>query len=215
MTRYKSRNRTAKSFRRRTGAREPRRVVLIICEGKKTEPYYFQGLKEKLRLRSAHIEVAPSTFGPSPNKILKYAIYRLEHDGLDYDKVFCVFDRDRHSTYKTTLKKISHPSKGKQKIEAITSNPCFEIWLLLHFKYTTKPFGSRNSQSACNQVVRELKKHLPSYCKGLKTIFDYTKEKLNEAITNAERLQKHNQEIGSSNPSTDIFNLVKYLRNLE
>lgn len=43
--------------RQRKNPREPYDVVLIVCEGSKTEPAYFTALKNELRLSSANISI--------------------------------------------------------------------------------------------------------------------------------------------------------------
>ena len=47
------------SYRRHRGSRSPERVILILCEGSKTEPQYFRHFKAANRLRTVQIEVIP------------------------------------------------------------------------------------------------------------------------------------------------------------
>ena len=55
---HKRKAREAESLRRQAAKRAPYDVVLIVCEGEKTEPYYFKGLREHLRLSNANIVIA-------------------------------------------------------------------------------------------------------------------------------------------------------------
>ncbi len=50
-----------------------------------------------------------------------------------------------------------------QIFEDILSVPCFEYWFILHFCYTCSPFLPSGNKSAADNVVSELKKHLPDY----------------------------------------------------
>jgi hypothetical protein len=96
--------------------------------------------------------------------------------------------------------------------------PCFEIWLLLHFVYTTKAFGSTGaSGSICASVIKELKKkgRIPDYEKGAKDIFPQLMAKLSDALVHAARLEQHWKEAGCDNPSTQMHILVNYLRKLK
>ena len=77
--------RAAGSYARRGPVREPYDRVLIVCEGKKTEPYYFRGLRLHYRLSSANIEIMPAD-GTDPLSIVSFAQTRLG----DYDRAFCV-----------------------------------------------------------------------------------------------------------------------------
>ena len=67
---------------------------------------------------------------------------------IGLDKVFCVFDRDCHTSYKSALDKIKNHkpnrhAKSKPIYQAIISSPCFEIWLLLTpHQNTKKCFGA-------------------------------------------------------------------------
>lgn len=61
------RHRKAADYARRAPAREPYDRVLIVCEGEKTEPQYFNGLRLAERLSSANIRVTPAD-GSDPGK---------------------------------------------------------------------------------------------------------------------------------------------------
>ena len=202
-----------KSLYRQQAIKDPYDVVLIVCEGEKTEPNYFNEWKKAFRLSNTNIK--GSGRGADPFSVVDFAIktYRKEPE---FDRVYCVFDRDRHTTYQKALDKIRHTKLGKgSKIFAIPSVPCFEFWLLLHFKYTTRPFDAAPGDSVCSKVIEELKKHLPAYCKGDQGIFNKIKDKLDFAIANANKVEQYNKGNNIDNPSTLMHYLVDYLRNLK
>jgi hypothetical protein len=97
----------------------------------------------------------------------------------------------------------------------IPSIPCFEFWLLLHFTYTTRPFDAPAGDSICSKVIEELKHRLPAYQKGQQDIFYNMQDKLDNAITNARRVEQFHQTSGTVNPSTLVYSLVEYLRDLK
>lgn len=208
----------AEALRREAQKREAYDLVLIVCEGGKTEPNYFKELRDAFKLSTANIRIAGDECGSSPRSVVDYALTEYKKE-RKYNRVFCVFDMDRHQTYKESLARIRNAKLGKgDTIEAITSVPCFEIWLLLHFGYTTKSFGSTGaSGSICAAVIKELKKkgRIPNYEKGAKSIFSVLMEKLPDAMAYAARLEKHVNDTGSDNPSTDMHKLVAYLRKLK
>ena len=74
-------------------------------------------------------------------------------------------DKDDHANYKQAINEISK-IKNKAEFHAITSVPCFEFWLLLHFCCKAKPFRSVKGKSAAEQVVCELQNYIPRYKKG-------------------------------------------------
>ena len=207
------RKRNANSYQRRAALREPYDIVLIVCEGTKTEPKYFEALKFFYRLSSANIKIVPSTT-TDPLRSVLFAEKQLEAG--DYDCVFCVFDRDSHGKFDVAVKRIEESDNGNAgKIRAIISWPCFELWLLLHFKFTTKPYNAAGSKSSGDRVTQELKRHYPTYRKGMETVFADTQPLLSTAIRNAKSLTKHNLVANSPNPATKVHLLVEYLRDLK
>lgn len=215
--RFKSKIRYAKDLQRRKPKKEPYKTILIVCEGEKTERLYFEKLKTHLRLSSANIIVVNGT-GSAPINLIDFAMKYIEKMA-DIDEVYCVFDKDEHSTFDAALKKIDayrpkRNSKSKPKFIAITSTPCFEVWLLLHFCYTSKPYVKSHHKTAAEQVISELKKYFPSYAKS-ESLFLSIKEKQKTAIIHAKKLANENKSMNSNNPSTNVHELVEQLESLK
>lgn len=201
------------SYARRSPTREPYDYVLIVCEGSKTEPNYLKELRIKRQLGNANIEICRPP-GNDPMSIVEFAEKRIKKD--DFTRGYCVFDRDGHTNYDQALRMISELTNGQSgKLRAITSVPCFEIWPLLHFRYSSAPFEPIGRQSACDRVMAELKKYFPDYVKGLPSLFNKLEDRLNNALKHAKMLTEHNNSTGSKNPSTGMHELVQYLCNLK
>lgn len=134
--------------------------------------------------------------------------------GDPFDKIYCVFDRDKHTTFEAAVKRIADLGSP---FSAITSTPCFEFWLLLHFDYTNQPFSAAGKKSVGDQVVSKLKTKpgFAKYAKGGRGVYSQLKNKLNTALENADRLRRHNEAMNSSNPATDVDKLILALRELE
>lgn len=214
MSKRQERKSASLGRRPRKCAREPYDVVLIVCEGEKTEPLYFDALKSELRLSNANIRICGKECGSAPESVVEYALQEFKRDPI-YDRVYCVFDKDRHPTYSAALDRIrTKRLPGKAIIEAITSVPCFEFWLLLHFEDTARPYSAVGGNSAGDQIVSDLKQYMPSYEKGDGNAFELTSPMVEEAIKRAERLEKRQKEAGTDNPSTKVHHLVKYMRQL-
>ncbi len=207
----KRRERNKESLRRRKARRAPYDVILIVCEGGKTEPQYFCELRSDLKLNNLNV-VITGECGSDPCSVVDYAIKKAKEDG-DYDHVFCIFDKDRHPNYSEALEKITRV-RLKAEVRAITSVPCFEFWLLLHFEDTARPYDSIGSRSICDSVIRDLKRHFPRYSKGQKNIYQKTKLNINVAIQRAQRVLKASRSAGTDNPSTLIHELIQYLQSL-
>jgi len=200
---------TIRNLRRRPPSREPYEIVLIACEGSKTEPQYFEDLRNHLGLEVMDINSGES----DPLRLVEKAIETAKRYGL-YDRVFCVFDKDSHSTYIRAVDKISK-ARTKFKISAITSVPCFEFWLLLHYQCTEKPFMSAHGGSVCDEVIRELRNHLQGYNKAMPYIFELTSDLIDVAIRNAQIVLRNVEAVGTDNPSTKVHELVLYLQKVK
>lgn len=214
--RRKARDGATLQRQKRERARNKR--YLIVCEGTKTEPQYLCELRDDLGIRPQVVRIAPND-GVSPDRVVAHAVALYEEDavaGDAFDKVYCVFDRDKHTTFDAAVQRIKDLSAEGKQFVAITSNPCFEVWLLLHFGYTDQPFHSAGKRSVGDQVVAALKTKpgFAIYGKGQKGIYGQLKAKLSHALTHAERLRKHGAATGSFNPATDMDVLVKAIQAL-
>ena len=222
---HKRKAKTAAAHRRKRAARSPYDRVLIVCEGRKTEPDYFRALIDDLQLNTANIRIAENTAGSSPRNVVDFALSEYKKDqkagketGEQYDRVYCVFDKDTHPTYRETLDIIRREQqKGRRgcPVHAVTSVPCFEFWLLLHFAKTTKNFDTGHG-SICANVITDLKKYIPAYEKGeMKKIYQLVKDRIPKAVARAKQVERHCESGGTDMPSTKVYTLVDYLQQLK
>ena len=103
---------------------------------------------------------------------------------------------------------------SRNNIRIISSNPCFEVWYLEHFGYSSKFYNSSGS------VISELRKHIPDYRKNtcdFETLYPHTEQ----AIRNCEKLDDHHRAYGLhemfefSNPRTDVYKIVRLITDLD
>jgi hypothetical protein len=119
---------------------------------------------------------------------VRYAASAFTAD--EYDGVWCVVDTDSFDI------QAAQTAAERLGVDLAISEPCFELWLLLHFTGHTAHVD--NGTAAC----RLLKKHLPGYDKKLDYVaFD---SGVQSAITRAKALPP-------GNPSTDVWRLVEVL----
>ncbi len=214
----KRKARGAEALQRTSQERARNKRYLIVCEGTKTEPHYLRELLDDLHIRPQTVRVAPNN-GPSPDRVVARALELYDDDastGDAYDQVYCVFDRDCHTTFDAAVQRTKDLAAVGKPFAAITSTPCFEVWLLLHFRYSDQPFHAAGKKSVGDQVVSALKAMpgLAAYGKGRKGVYGQLKGKLDDALKHAERLRKHGAAVGSTNPSTDADELVKAIQAL-
>lgn len=197
-------------LRRREWIVEPRTRVLICCEGEVTEPSYLNGLKRELRIRLVHIEVVPG--GANPKTLVDCAVEKKQEaarearrekdDNLKYDEVWCVFDVDAHEHIPDAKLKAD-----ANNIKLAFSNPCFELWLLLHFQDQRAYIERHPVQSACRG-------HMPGYDKEVP--FDVVFPRYREAVDRAAALDHWQETRGCAgeNPSTGIHRLTERIMEL-
>jgi hypothetical protein len=214
----KKRARSLASFKRRQGNLQPRKCVLIVCEGEQTEPNYFKSLRDRLRLKSVEVEIRGSECGSAPISVVDHAIavrrkrksdVQSGHtNGLEFDEVWCVFDQENprqgHPSFHQAVNKA-----GDNNFELAVSTPAFEYWYLLHFVETDRPFHS------ANEVITVLREYLPDYDKS-QDVFDMIASCTGTAIERAQRLWSNRPDPSDifPNSSTLVFRLVKKLQDM-
>ena len=88
------------------------------------------------------------------------------------------------------------------------SNPCFEVWLLQHFRYSTRGYLSNDA------VIDDLQGHWPEYHKSIGS-YQAVIDKTHVALENAEKLRDYHDSLYAGvntedrNPSTDVDELVR------
>jgi len=182
--------RSLKSFSRRQNLREVRESILIITEGKKTEPTYFLGLRAMLKLLNVKIEILP---GAAMDKTIVERAIQLKGN---YDEVWAVFDRETPVTNKNYFEAIELALHNNIKLAV--SDPCFEYWLLLHFKSTDGSFAN------CDNVIRELRRTFPDYEKNTALPDEFLKKA--KAIADLAKDLHQRQLSASMQPDKEKFN---------
>jgi RloB-like protein len=196
---------SAATLKRRGPSREQRKTVLIVCEGGKTEPYYLTDLCKELGIKPK-VEIVPGDVaGTHPKTIVKYA--KEKQRGNDFIAVWCIYDRDEHENIHE-----AHQQAKDNGFEVGFSNPCFELWILLHFENQTAEIDR-------HQCLRKVKKHIPDYEKGMKGVFKFIRDNQELAQTRSslfrdEHIKNDKAEGERDNPSTTIDRLVNYLKSI-
>jgi len=125
-----------------------------------------------------------------PTGLVDYAGRMVRHRGEQFDEIYCVVDVDEFDIA-TAVR-----TAANRGIELAVSNPCFELWLLLHHEDCTAYVDGYAA------VVRRLRKHLPAYAKADLDFADFA-DSVAAAIERAKALE------AGRNPSTTIWLLVE------
>ncbi len=188
-------------LRRRKAYRDPKPRFLIVCEGTVTEKSYLEGMRIAERLLvelhfignmkpKQAVERAAVEKKESERKAVRDANQR-------YDAVWCVFDIDEHPMILEAREQAR--ANG---IEVAISNPCFELWIYLHFMDQRAHIHRHKVQSNCRGVLPEYEKRIN---------YDDLRVKRQTAIGRARDLDKWQKDRGKegANPSTGVYRLVE------
>lgn len=194
-------SRTGASFGRGKPKFKEQPAVLIVCEDSKSSLTYLRDAKSTLRvLADVEIDHPGKT---NPLGIVKHAIGRKKN----YDFVYCVIDRDTHEDFDEAMTLARNSD-----VRMIVSYPCFEYWLLLHFKFSRKAYTAVGKKSPGDQMVRALKDcdGMANYEKGSQvSLFEKLRgNPLQTARRNAERALNAAIEEREFNPSTTLHTLI-------
>jgi hypothetical protein len=198
-------------LRRRKAQLSPKPRILIVCEGELTEPSYFEGLK---RLTEVHrlVNVIVDPAGAVPKTLVERAVAEkkkaqrkaraAQDDSFKYDEVWCVFDIDEHPNV----------PEAKQQAQAhgialAISNPCFELWLLLHFADQRGYIHRHDVQAECRKYLKDYEKNVD---------FEQVRSRIDDAVKRATDLAHWQSSRGCAgqNPSTTVHQLIIRIRSL-
>ncbi|WP_089917342.1 RloB domain-containing protein [Lentzea albida] len=153
-----------------------------------TEQAYLDGLKRLSR----PVTVRPVVKVGSPAQLVRYAARVRENDRGGFDEYWCVVDVDEFDIHEAIAEAEA------MGISLAVSNPCFEVWLILHFADCAAGISSPKA------AAEKLRRHLPGYAKGTLD-FALLAERVDKAVERAKALSP-------GNPSTDMWKLVEVVR---
>ena len=204
--------RSTRAFKRKERGVERRKrksIILIVAEGKnnKSEKNYF----ESFNLPNSAYRVIVMTPGDTdPEGMFSALCKRCRDDEISPesgDLPFVVLDLDCNEEKASTIRRLSD---SNNQVGFIVSNPCFELWYLNHYAYSTREYSSSSA------VIAALKEYVPNYEKH-NNMYPQLLDKLPTAIKHEQQLENfHAEKLWPSNicnPRTDVGKLV--LRMLE
>jgi len=193
-------------------------LIRIYCEGE-TEVAYFNQLRLEYRLN-----LDPIPKDEKQRELIKFVDEQIDNNKIsfkdnNFDSVWCVIDVEKSKDYwEKHISEIRLFSDNKNKF-VIVSNPCFELWLLLHFKYTTRSCTGQELEEELSKLLKEKYKK-PDSVTRFKEKF-ITLENISLAIANSKKLIAfHNKEgrdafAFQSNPCTSMHFLAEKIIELK
>jgi hypothetical protein len=205
-------NADLKRFTRSSVKRKPREIkvfFLIVCEGAKTEPNYFDKFKGKFG--NVILEIDCEGKGYNTLKVVEEAIKIRDKNPNKYNRVWAVFDKDSFpdNDFNSAIQKAKANNIG-----CAWSNEAFELWYLLHFQYRHTAMSREDYKKAIEDEINKYT-HGFVYAKNSSEMYDILHKYGNQtqAIKNAKKLseQYDNHHFANHNPRTQVYELVKQL----
>ncbi len=210
--------------------------LLIVTEDTKAAPRYFQeiGLDNGLDDARVMVRLPP---GSDPLTVARHLMdvwddeARGLPDGeLPFERAFCVVDRDTHDWDRFTQAKEQLRQKDENVRQAVQdagkpdpgevfcfalSEPCFEYWLLLHYRDTRAPFAPTGAKSPCDDAISQVRTAgLTGYAKGAGGLWARTKPLYETAKQRAIQGRRAAATAGTTNPVTYIDEVVESILTL-
>lgn len=207
--------------KRKQDVRNKRMYYLIVCEGAKTEPNYFEGLKQDLPkgvLTAYQIDIEGT--GRNTQSLVEEA-ERLKKEyeintGRKIDKLWVVFDRDSFeaASFNNTINYCAARSIG-----CAWSNEAFELWYLLHFHYYNNAIGRKDYQDLIEENLQHFLGSDYRYQKNSAEMYTSLREhgSIEVAMRNAKNLENNftgRLDYANHNPCTMVYKLVEELLKL-
>ncbi|MDP9796393.1 hypothetical protein J2S43_004905 [Catenuloplanes nepalensis] len=129
--RLKQRRQSGKPLRRTAERRPELRTIVVFCEGENSEPDYVGGVKRLPSvLENTALNVEIHTEQGVPLTLVKMAVERNRDP--EVDECWCLFDVEWPKNHPNLATAVTLAEANG--IRLAISNPCFELWLVLHFR---------------------------------------------------------------------------------
>jgi hypothetical protein len=198
--------------------RSLKRTILIVGEGRETEPNYFRELKTETAVAAKFAITVKKGPGFSATNVVNKTLSLKEgarRRKENYDEIWCVLDVETSASRKDLNEAMKIARENDLQI--CLSNPCFEVWILSHFVRHARAYNN------CDAVIVELNPHWQrefgqEYQKNDEHIYPRLKDKTSAAVSNAEWVRETHhctaKSVADCNSSTEVYKLVKYLLGL-
>lgn len=129
--------REREEFFRLSDTKEKEKIFVLAFEGNHTEVHYFKALKDSVKFNDDLIYIHLLTRDPGDtNSSPSHVFNKLKTEAKDEfafnedDELWMIIDTDRWKDIPEVIKACQE--EGNMYVAI--SNPCFELWLLLHVK---------------------------------------------------------------------------------
>ena len=205
------------SKKRKENVREKLVRFLIVCEGTKTEPHYFEALIKNYisTVREVTIEGEGRATVALVDRTLEIKQELERKNAMSFDRVWVVFDKDDFDDFNDAIKKAN-----KLGFHSAWTNEAFELWYYLHFEYLDTGIGRADYIKKLEEAFKEkLGDSHFEYKKGNPDIYSllqqYGREDLAKRFAQQLRGLYTGTDYAAHKPCTMVDKLVEELEHSE
>ena len=205
------------SKKRKENVREKLVRFLIVCEGTKTEPHYFEALIKNYisTVREVTIEGEGRATVALVDRTLEIKQELERKNAMSFDRVWVVFDKDDFDDFNDAIKKAN-----KLGFHSAWTNEAFELWYYLHFEYLDTGIGRADYIKKLEEAFKEkLGDSHFEYKKGNPDIYSLLQQYGREDLAKRFAQQLHGLYTGTDyaahKPCTMVDKLVEELEHSE
>jgi len=188
---------------------------LIVSEGNKTEPNYFEAIKEKInRDYKDRIKVEIEGTGLDTVNLVNLAEKYVSESPNGFKHVWVVYDKDDFPAEHFNLAAELCRTKTTENTtyHALWSNQCIELWFLLHFSYYQADTHRDDYYPKLTEHLMEI--GAGKYEKNRKDMYNVLTPFMERAVRNAKKLAQKNEgkTPTESAPGTEVYRIIESLR---
>jgi hypothetical protein len=195
---------------------------LIVCEGQKTEPLYFEGIRkrindkygDKIRVKDIKAErIDIDGTGRNTEDLVRYALEKKQNALIPYGHIWCVFDKDSFSDqqFNSAIQLCE-----ANELNVAWSNEAIELWFILHFEFLNAGINRQQYIDKLDSYFSQYMINNGKYEKNLVDIFSILTEygDMGMAIKHARKLEDlydKKRTPAQRKPATKVYELIEEL----
>lgn len=188
---------------------------LIVTEGEKTEPQYFNAIKKRINAQFRDkIQLDVKGTGDNTLSLFEYARMLASQNPNGCRHVWVVYDTDDFpaESINKTAELCAKTIGEETEFHAIWSNQCIELWFLLHFSFFHADIHRKDYAPKLTQNLKAIGQG--KYSKNRLDMFQVLRSYMPDAISNAIKLENRNsgKQPADAAPGTKVYELIQVLQ---
>lgn len=199
------------NYKRKAAVRDPK-LIIIATEGQATEQDYFEEFLDQGKYQRSQVHIVllkRKETSSSP----KYVVSQLHEHKRKFglrkdDKLWALIDLDQWTNNELNL--VAADCESNEYCLAL-SNPCFEVWLLLHLKDLTE-YNKKEIERICknkHSIKEKIREFISSFDKGGNIHMQHFMNRIDKAIKNARKLDIQPQDRWPRTVGTRVYVLME------